>query len=218
MPPPGYREQFMAQPLPSTAPGLYLVAVGTQRDHLLRVVRTTVGEILDVVHFQDRVSGIGDVLRLTRAARVLAVPFAAQNGTARRLRRSMSTLIRGWPSLGHALRHRVRSHTGGVSSSSGLLITITSPAGTSSSATSASQARISQDRLMVGILKIAIHYRRCRRRGPLPSTGRGCRPVGRPLTGWLLANQRSGASPCAGGTGRGPPRSHRPAWCSAATG
>jgi hypothetical protein len=44
------------------------------------------GEILDVVHLQDRASGIGDVLRLARAARVLAVPFAAQqHGTARRL-------------------------------------------------------------------------------------------------------------------------------------
>ena len=34
----------------------------------------------------------------------------------------------------------------------------------------------------------------------------------------VLANQRSGALPCAGGTGRRPPRSHRPAWYSAATG
>jgi hypothetical protein len=83
---PGYREQFMTQLLSGTAPGLGRVAVGTQRDHLPWVVRATFGEILDVVHIQDRASGIGDVLRFTRAARVLAVPFAAQpHGTARRL-------------------------------------------------------------------------------------------------------------------------------------
>ncbi len=39
-----------------------------------------------MVSFQDRVTGIGDVLRLTRAAWALAVPLAAQqHGTARRL-------------------------------------------------------------------------------------------------------------------------------------
>jgi len=84
VPLPGYREQFMAQPLSGTASGLDRVAVGTQRDHLLRMVRAAHGEILDVIHFQDRVSGVSDVLRLTRAARVLAVPFAAQqHGPAR---------------------------------------------------------------------------------------------------------------------------------------
>jgi len=37
-----------------------------------------------MVNFQDRLTGIGDVLRLTRAARALAVPLAAlQHGTAR---------------------------------------------------------------------------------------------------------------------------------------
>ena len=86
MPLPGYREQFMAQLLPGTAPGLDRVAVGAQRDHLLWVVRAALREILDVIHFQDRVTGIGDVLRFARAARVLAVPFAAQqHSTARRL-------------------------------------------------------------------------------------------------------------------------------------
>src|SRR6185437_8229715 len=76
----------MAQLLPGAAASLDRVAVGAQRDHLLRVVRAALGEILDVVHIQDRPSGIGDVLRLTRTARVLAVPFAAQqHGTARRL-------------------------------------------------------------------------------------------------------------------------------------
>ena len=78
VPLPGCREQFMAQLLPRAAAGLDRVAVGAQRDHLLWVVRAALGEILDVVHIQDRPSGIGDVLRLTRAARVLAVPFAAQ--------------------------------------------------------------------------------------------------------------------------------------------
>ena len=68
MPLPGCREQFMAQPLPGTASGLDRVAVGAQRDHLLWVVRAALGEILDVIHFQDRVSGISDVLRLTCAA------------------------------------------------------------------------------------------------------------------------------------------------------
>jgi hypothetical protein len=66
---PGYREQFMTQLLASTAPGLGRVAVGAQRDHLLWVVRATHGEILDVIHVQKRASGIGNVLRLTRAAR-----------------------------------------------------------------------------------------------------------------------------------------------------
>ena len=62
MPLPGYREQFMAQPLPGPASGLDRVAVGAQRDHLLWVVRTAFGEIVNVVHFQDRMSGVGDVL------------------------------------------------------------------------------------------------------------------------------------------------------------
>jgi len=62
------------------------MAVGTQRDHLLGVVRAAFREILDMVNFQDRVTGIGDVLRLTRAAWTLAVPLAAQqHGTACRL-------------------------------------------------------------------------------------------------------------------------------------
>jgi hypothetical protein len=63
VPLPGYREQFMAHPFSGTASGLDRMAVGTQRDHLLGVVRAALGEILDVVHFQDRPSGIGDVLR-----------------------------------------------------------------------------------------------------------------------------------------------------------
>ena len=84
MPLPGCREQFVAQLLPGTASGLDRVAVGTQRDHLLRMVRAALGEILDVVHFQDWVTGISDVLRLTRAAWALTMPFAAQqHGTAR---------------------------------------------------------------------------------------------------------------------------------------
>jgi hypothetical protein len=53
VPLPGYREQFMAQSLPGTAPGLDRVAVGAQRDHLLWVVRAALGEILDVVYIQD---------------------------------------------------------------------------------------------------------------------------------------------------------------------
>ena len=86
MPLPGYREQFIAQPLSGTASGLDRMAVRTQRDHLLWVVRAALREILDVIHFQDGVTGIGDVLRLTRAARALAAPFAAQqHGPARRL-------------------------------------------------------------------------------------------------------------------------------------
>src|SRR5690242_19437032 len=85
MPLAGYRQQFLAQLLPGTAPGLDGVAVWAQRDHLLRVVRAALGEVLDVVDFQDRVSGIGGVLRLARAARALAVPDAAQqDGTAGR--------------------------------------------------------------------------------------------------------------------------------------
>jgi hypothetical protein len=75
----------MAQPLPGTASGLDRMAVGAQRDHLLWVVRAALGEILDVIHFQDRVSSISDVLRLTCAVRALTVPFAAQqHSTARR--------------------------------------------------------------------------------------------------------------------------------------
>src|SRR5690348_12758413 len=97
MPLPGYREQFMAQLLPGAAAGLDRVAVRAQRDHLLRVVRAAPGEILDVVHLQDGASGIGDVLRLARAARVLAVPFAAQqHGTARRLQ---AQDVRAYPRL-----------------------------------------------------------------------------------------------------------------------
>jgi hypothetical protein len=61
VPLPGYREQLLTQLLPGTAPGLDCVAVGTQRDHLLRVVRAALGEILDVVYVQDRASGIGDI-------------------------------------------------------------------------------------------------------------------------------------------------------------
>src|SRR5215472_17043832 len=50
------------------------------------MVRTALGEILNVIHFQNRVPGISDVLRLTCTARALAVPLAAQqHGTARRL-------------------------------------------------------------------------------------------------------------------------------------
>jgi hypothetical protein len=51
----------MAQLLPSAAAGLDCVAVRAQRDHLLWVVRAALGEILDVVHIQDRPSGIGNV-------------------------------------------------------------------------------------------------------------------------------------------------------------
>src|SRR5690349_22062312 len=74
----GYREQFLAQLLAGAAAGLDRVAVGAQGDHLLGVVRAAQGEILDVVHFQDGVSGIGGVLGFARAVRVLAVAFAAQ--------------------------------------------------------------------------------------------------------------------------------------------
>jgi hypothetical protein len=37
------------------------MAVGTQRDHLLGVVQAAFREILDMVNFQDRVTGIGEV-------------------------------------------------------------------------------------------------------------------------------------------------------------
>ena len=46
MPLPGYREQFIAQPLSGTASGLDRMAVRTQRDHLLWVVRAALREIL----------------------------------------------------------------------------------------------------------------------------------------------------------------------------
>jgi hypothetical protein len=85
----------VAQLLPGTAAGLDRVAVGAQRDHLLWVVRAALGEILDVVHVQDRASGLGDVLRLTRAARVLAVP-SLRSSTARRAD-SRRKMRRGYP-------------------------------------------------------------------------------------------------------------------------
>ncbi|HEX3956305.1 MAG TPA: hypothetical protein VHZ03_06705 [Trebonia sp.] len=93
----GYREQLLAQLLTGTAAGLDRVAVGAQRDHLLGVVWAAQGEILDVVDVQDRASGIGYVLGFTRAARVLAVPFAAhQHGTTRR---SQAQDVHGCPRL-----------------------------------------------------------------------------------------------------------------------
>jgi len=94
---PSYREQFLAQLLPGTAPGLDFVAVGAQRDHLLGVIRAAQGEVLDVVDFQDRVPGIGDVLWLTGAVRTLAVAPAAQEDGAPR--RSETQDVNGCPWL-----------------------------------------------------------------------------------------------------------------------
>jgi len=112
------------------------MAVGTQRDHLLGVVRAAFREILDMVNFQDRVTGIGHVLRLTRAAWTLAVPLAAQqHGTARRLQAQHVDAHMRAAKPGAAIAstdpipHRRR-----YSSSSGLLTTITSPGETTSSA------------------------------------------------------------------------------------
>jgi len=105
-----------------------------------KITEDTLGEILDVVHIQDRAFGIGDVLRLTRAARVLAVPFAAQqHGTPRRLQ---AQDVNAYPRLaepGTAIASTGSdSAKARCSSSSGVLARITSLAGTSSSATPAS--------------------------------------------------------------------------------
>ena len=73
MPLVGYREQFLAQLLPGAAPGLDGVAIGAQRDHLLGVIRASQGEVLDVVDFQDRVSGIGGLVgRVRRPGRFVS--------------------------------------------------------------------------------------------------------------------------------------------------
>ena len=112
------------------------MAVGTQRDHLLGVVRTAFRKVLDMVNFEDRVTGIGDVLRPTRAAWTLAMPpTAQQHGTARRLQAQ------------HVNAHPRAAKPGAAIASIGadpaeatvllfqrVLTTITSPAGTSSSA------------------------------------------------------------------------------------
>ena len=171
MPLPGYREQFMAQLLPSAAAGLDGVAVGAQRDHLLWVVRAALGEILDVVHIQDRASGIGDVLRLTRAARVLAVPFAAQqHGTARRLQ---AQDVHAYPRL--AEPDAAIASTGSDPAQAAVLLFQRAPgydhvAGRNLiiSDVRVREPRISQDRVIVGVLKIPIRYRRYRRDAGLP--------------------------------------------------
>ena len=156
MPLPGYREQFMAQLLPGAAAGLDCVAVGAQRDHLLWVVRAALGEILDVVHIQDRPSGIGNVLRLTRAARVLAVPFAAQqHGTARRLQ---AQDVHAYPRL--AEPGAAIASTGSDPAQAAVLLFQRAPgydhvAGRNLivSDVSVREPRISQDRVIVGVLK-----------------------------------------------------------------
>ena len=141
------------------------MAVGTQRDHLLGVVGAAFREVLDMVNFQDRVTGIGDVLRLTRAARALAVPLAAQqHGTARRLQ-----------------AQHVNAHPRAAKPGAAIASTDPDPAKATVllfqrapdhdhvtsrdlivGDASGREPRISQDRAKVGILKILIHYRRCR--------------------------------------------------------
>ena len=54
------------------------MTVRAQRYHLLWVVRTSQSQILNVIDFQDGITSIGDVLRLTRTMRALAMPLAAQ--------------------------------------------------------------------------------------------------------------------------------------------
>jgi hypothetical protein len=128
------------------------------------VVRAALGEIPDVVDFQNRVSGISDVPRLTRAVRALAVPFAAQQyGTACRLQ---AQYVNAYSRLAEP----------------GATIASTAPDAAQAAVflfewtldhdhvigrdlvvgdVSVREPRISQDRVMVGILKIPIHYGRC---------------------------------------------------------
>src|ERR1700761_1293207 len=73
---PGYHAQFVAKLFSGAPPGLDRMAVRTEGDHLLWAIRTTFGEILDVIHLEDRVADIRDVLRLSRTVRTLATPFA----------------------------------------------------------------------------------------------------------------------------------------------
>src|SRR6266487_2317456 len=141
------------------------MTVGTQRDHLLGVVQAALREILDMVNFQDRVTGIGDVLRFTRAARALAVPLAAQQyGTTRRLQAQ------------HVNAHPRSAKPGAAIASTGpdpaeAAVLLFQRAPDHDNVTSRDlivgdvwgrEPCVSQDRVIVGILKILIHYRRCR--------------------------------------------------------
>ncbi len=165
MPLHGFREQFMTQLLSGTTPGLDRVAVGAQRDHLHWVVRAALGEILDVVHIQDRASGLGDVLWLTRAARVLAVPFAAQqHGTARRLQ---AQNVDAYPRL--AEPGAAIASTGSDPAQAAVLLFERAPGHDHVTGRDlvvgdvrVREPCIRKDRTVVGVLKIPIHYRRGR--------------------------------------------------------
>ena len=141
------------------------MAVGTQRDHLLGVVRPAFREILDMINFQDRVTGIGHVLRLTRAAWTLAVPLAAQqHGTARRLQ---AQYVNAQPRA--AKPGAAAASTGPDPAEAAVLLFQRAPDHDHVTSRDliigdvcSREPRISQNRVVVGIPKIPIHYRRCR--------------------------------------------------------
>ena len=137
------------------------MAVGTQRDHLLGMVRAAFREILDMVNFQDRVTGIGDVLRLTRAVWTLAVPVAAQqHGTTRRLQ---AQHVNARPRAAKPGAAIVR--TGADPAEATVLLFQRAPDHDHVTSrdlivgdASGREPRVSQDCVIVGTLEILIHY------------------------------------------------------------
>ena len=83
MPSAGDNEEFLPKLFPRSAAGLDGVAVGAQRDHLDRVVRAAAGQVVDMVDLEDRVTGVGAVVRLTSAVGFSQLP-PLRSSTARR--------------------------------------------------------------------------------------------------------------------------------------
>ena len=88
MPSAGDDEEFLPKLFPRSAAGLDGVAVGAQRDHLGRVVRAATGQVVDMVDLKDRITGVGAIVGLASAVRILAAAAAPQQHRTTGRRRS----------------------------------------------------------------------------------------------------------------------------------